>query len=96
MTSWPRLCLAVLIAFGFAFAKDKAPITDDRIHDQVLMKLAGDVDVKGGGIDVEVHNGVVTLKGKVEKDKQREKAERLVKKIKGVSSVSNQLVVGQK
>ncbi len=96
MTSWARLCLLVLLAFGFAFSKDKAPLTDDSIHDQVLMKLAGDVDVKGGGIDVEVHNGAVTLKGKVEKDKQREKAERLVKKIKGVSSVSNQLIVGQK
>lgn len=94
----PRHVLALLLAFGLpaAHAKKQEPVTDDRIHDQVLMKLAGDVDVKGGGIDVEVHNGVVTLKGKVEKEKQRIKAERLVKKVKGVTAVENQLILGQR
>ena len=61
-----------------------------------MMKLAGDPDVRGGGIDVEVERGVVTLKGKVEKEKQKERAERLVKKVKGVTGVTNQLVVTPK
>lgn len=76
--------------------KHKEPMTDDRIHDQVLMKLAGDPDVRGGGFDVDVHNGVVTLKGRVEFQKQKDKASHLVKKVKGVQSVDNQLQVGPK
>lgn len=89
------LLLTLLLALGLstAHAKKQEPITDDRLHDQVLMKLAGDIDVRGGAIDVEVHNGVVTLKGKVEKEKQRARAEHLVKKIKGVTSVENQLIL---
>lgn len=88
------LASAAFLILTPSFAqKIKGPITDDRLHDQVLMKMAGDPDVRGGGFEVEVHNGVVTLKGKVEKEQQRLRAERLAKKIKGVTSVNNQLVV---
>jgi osmotically-inducible protein OsmY len=92
---WRGFLLVMLLASGLAagYAKKQAPVTDDRIHDEVLMKLAGDIDVRGGAIDVEVHNGVVTLKGKVEKEKQRTRAERLAKKIKGVTGVDNQLIL---
>src|SRR5271170_1415439 len=64
---------------------------DDRIYDLVREKLANDVDVKGGGLDVTVKNGVVTLRGHVHDQKAREKAEKLTKKIKGVVGVSNEL-----
>jgi osmotically-inducible protein OsmY len=57
------------------------------------MKLAGDQDVRGGAIDVEVHNGVVTLKGKVDTEKRKERAEKLTKKVKGVTGVENQIVI---
>lgn len=77
-----------------ALAADKA-VTDDQIMDQVHLKLASDPDVGSRKIDVEVHNGTVTLTGKVRTDKQREKAEKLVKKVKGVASVVNKLVVSQ-
>lgn len=91
----PHFLLALTLALApVALAKDPKPVTDDRIYDQVLLKLAGDQDVRGGGIQVEVKSGVVTLKGKVEREKQKSRAEHLVKKIKGVSSVENQLVVG--
>ena len=95
---WRVLALALVFVMGLtaAPAKKHEPVTDDQIHDQVLMKLAGDIDVRGGAIDVEVHNGVVTLKGKIEKEKQRTRAERLAKKIKGVTSVENQLVLSPK
>lgn len=90
-----RLLLVMVLAFTLVAAgKDAKPVTDDRIYDQVLLKLAGDQDVRGGGIQVEVHAGVVTLKGKVEREKQKSRAEHLVRKIKGVNSVENQLVVG--
>ena len=85
----------IVLQTGVAFAsdKDKLPITDDSITDQVRMRLAGDAEVKGGGIGVDVKDGVVTLSGKVPYDKVRQKAERLAKHVKGVKSVVNQLVV---
>ena len=80
---------------GMAFAGDKykTPVTDDSIRDQVMMRLAGDQEVKGGAIDVQVADGVVTLKGAVDSDKASKKAERLSKHVKGVKSVVNQLTV---
>jgi osmotically-inducible protein OsmY len=66
---------------------------DDRIYDEVRRKLANDLDVKGAGIDVAVKSGVVTLTGKVHTEKGKEKAEKIVKKIKGVTSVQNNLTV---
>jgi hyperosmotically inducible protein len=65
--------------------------SDGRIHDQVLAKLANDTDVRGGGFDVTVKAGVVTLKGEVRTQKAKDKAEKLTKKVKGVVSVDNQL-----
>jgi hyperosmotically inducible protein len=71
----------------------KKPVTDDIINDQVRVKLANDAEIGGMSIDVEVHEGVVTLKGKVRTDKMRSKAEKVAKKVKGVTSVNNQLAV---
>jgi osmotically-inducible protein OsmY len=68
-------------------------VSDDSLIDQVRVKLASDADVGGMKIDVEVHQAAVTLKGKVRTDKQRLKAEKIAKKVKGVASVNNQLVV---
>ena len=65
---------------------------DDRIYDEVRRKLANDVDVKGAGIDVAVKNGAVTLSGKVHTEHGKEKAEKITKKTKGVTSVVNNLV----
>jgi osmotically-inducible protein OsmY len=67
--------------------------TDDRIYDEVRRKLANDVDVKGAGFDVIVKNGAVTLRGRVHTAKAREKAEKIAKKVKGVTSVSNELKI---
>jgi osmotically-inducible protein OsmY len=87
------LTLTLAVSESGASAIQK-PVSDDSIHDQVLMRLAGDAEVKGGVIDVQVENGVVTLKGKVETAKQKTKAEHIARKVKGVKSVVNQLVVG--
>jgi osmotically-inducible protein OsmY len=72
----------------------KTASTDDRISDQVRMKLATDPDVKGGALDVTVADGVVTIKGRVDTDKGKSKATKLAKKVKGVKSVDNELEVG--
>jgi osmotically-inducible protein OsmY len=65
--------------------------SDDRIYDEVRRKLALDVDVNGGGLDVIVKNGAVILRGRVHSNKAKEKAQKLAKKVKGVVSVDNQL-----
>ena len=74
-------------------AKDPPPVTDDTITDQVRIKLASDPIVKGGALQVEVKQGVVTLSGAVEQDKQKEKAEKIAKKVKGVKQVVNNLEI---
>ncbi len=65
--------------------------SDDAIHDEVMKRLSSDRDVKGGAITVDVKDGVVTLTGKVREEKQRTRAERVAKKVKGVKQVVNQL-----
>lgn len=70
--------------------------SDDRIYDQVHMKLATDADVKGGDLVVTVKDGAVKLTGKVDSDRGKKRAESLAKKVKGVKSVDNELVVGPK
>jgi osmotically-inducible protein OsmY len=74
-------------------AADNKPVPDDLIYDLVREKLAGDKDVKGGALIVDVKDGVVTLSGNVQLEKQKDKAERLAHKVKGVKSVVNQLKV---
>lgn len=64
---------------------------DDRIYDEVRRKLADDADVKGGAIEVAVNKGAIVLKGRVRDTKAKEKATRITKKVKGVTTVDNQL-----
>jgi osmotically-inducible protein OsmY len=82
------LFLLLTVPSGFGQSKE-----DDRIYDQVRMRLANNPDVKGGGIEVKVDNGTVTLIGKVRTDKARSKAEQLTHKVKGVKKVINELQV---
>jgi osmotically-inducible protein OsmY len=87
--------VAVLVVLVSAIAPAFAQTTnsDDQIYDKVRQRLAEDRDVKGGGIEVEVKNGVVTLRGKVREEKQKTKAEKLTRKVKGVTRVINDLQV---
>jgi osmotically-inducible protein OsmY len=72
------------------------PMSDDLIYDQVKRKLANDPDVKGGALDIDVKEGVVTLRGKVETDRQKQKAEKLAKKVSGVKKVVNEIQLSGK
>jgi osmotically-inducible protein OsmY len=84
----PLLLLFVLIVP--MLVAQGAP-NDDRIYDDVRRRLADDVDVKGAAIEVTITKGAVTLKGRVHDEKAREKATRIAKKVKGVTTVDNQL-----
>jgi osmotically-inducible protein OsmY len=88
--------IAILLAMTFAplFAdKEKTPVTDDTIVDQVKVKIADDSEIGGQPITVDAHNGVVVLTGKVAMDKYKTKAEKIAKKVKGVTGVDNKLMV---
>ena len=86
------LALLLMLLPAVTSAANK-PVTDDGIVDQVRIKLAGDSVVKGGALNVEAKDGVVTLTGNVQSEKQKDKAERLAHKVKGVKSVVNQIKV---
>lgn len=84
----------VLFLLVPAFCADKhQAITDDTIIDQVRVKLANDQDVGGLNIQVDAKDGSVTLSGKVRTDRQKSRAEKLAKKVKGVNAVVNKLVI---
>ena len=95
MTSKLAVLLIALVLFNMVAVagKQSAPMTDDTITDQVRLKLTSDPDVKGGALQVDVKGGVVTLAGAVELPKQRDKAEKLAHKVKGVTSVVNKIEV---
>ena len=84
------MCFALLTP-GFA-AK---PVSDDFLVDTVRQKLAADDVVKGGAIDVDVKDGVCTLKGKVEEEKQKSRAEKVAKKVSGIKTVVNQIQISR-
>jgi hyperosmotically inducible protein len=83
------LIAPMLAAQGKAAAQGSA--NDDRIYDEVRRKLADDPEVKGAAIEVTIANGAITLKGRVHDEKAREKATRVAKRVKGVTTVDNQL-----
>ena len=89
------LIVSLLVAAAGAMLAQK-PVSDDLIYDQVRRKLANDPEVKGGTFDVQVENGVVTIRGVVEKEKYKGKAERLAKKVHGVRQVVTQIQIKKK
>ena len=66
---------------------------DDEIYDNVKRRLAGDPEVKGGGLEVTVKDGVVTITGIVRTDRAKSKAEKIAGKAKGVTKVVNEIKV---
>lgn len=89
------LLLTFMLSFSLlAAGKQKADLTtDDALYDLVRRKLANDPDVRGGNLIVEVKNGVVTIKGIVEKERIKAKAAKLTMKVNGVKKVDNQLTI---
>lgn len=85
-------CSALLVVLPLLAADQ--PTNDDRIYDQVNLKLVTDREVGGARIEVEVKEAVVTLRGRVRTDRIRNKAGKLAGKVKGVKKVVNELTVG--
>ena len=86
--------LAVALLAALCFAADK-PLSDGAISDEVMIKLSSDPVVKGGGLKCDVKNGVVTLTGTVAEQRQKDKATKLAKSVKGVKKVENNITVAK-
>jgi hyperosmotically inducible protein len=82
----------LLMAASVLTAADK-PITDGHIIDAVRIRLSGDAEVKGGALEVDSKQGIVTLTGVVETSRQKDKAAKLAKKVKGVKQVINNIEI---
>lgn len=65
--------------------------SDDRIRDDVNERLAYHSDIDASEIEVEVHNGEVTLKGTVDHRHSKRVAEDVADGVNGVKQVHNQI-----
>lgn len=83
-----HLILAGAIAVAAACAS-----SDPGVTTAVKTKLAADDTVKAYQIDVDTHEGVVTLTGAVETIAAKERAVQLARETDGVSSVEDRLTV---
>ncbi|MFW6093124.1 MAG: BON domain-containing protein [Pseudomonadota bacterium] len=91
--------LALVLAAGCQAYRDGerrtiGEFTDDTaIQSRVKLALFNDDALSGWGIDTDVHQGVVSLLGKVGSRDARRRADELARAVKGVRDVDNQLEV---
>ena len=69
-------------------------VDDAWIHMKIVTKLIGNASTPERKINVDVVNGVVTLRGVVDTADQRIEAERVAKDTEGVQTIQNRLKVG--
>ena len=89
-------CLLLIVCLFLAAslpvsAQDENP--DDLLYDRVIRQLVNDRRLKTNALKVAVEDGVVTVAGTVESEKLRLRVGKVVKKIKGVKKVVNQVTV---
>jgi hyperosmotically inducible protein len=68
-------------------------ISDDLIAAKLQERLLDDVLISGQSIRVESEGGIVTLRGKVDRPEQAERAVALARAVEGVRGVENHLQV---
>jgi hypothetical protein len=67
--------------------------SDERIREEVNERLTDDPRVDASDIDVEVRNGEVFLRGRVDERRDKRAAEEIVENLPGVKDVRNELRV---
>lgn len=68
-------------------------INDAWIHSKITSKLIGDKDTPARKINIDVVNGIVTLRGDVKSTTAKDEADRIAKDTEGVKRVRNLLKV---
>ena len=82
---------AVQRSVSGAMSRAGEAIGDAAITAKVKAAYLADADVKGMSIDVDTHDGVVTLNGTLDRRSQADKAESIARRIDGVKAVQNRL-----
>lgn len=92
-----RQCLsafAAIFAVRGAFAADKQ-VPDNLLFDRVNQRLVGDRELGVRPLSITVEDGKVTVTGYVETDKLKKRVDKVVRKVKGVREVDNQVQIRQ-
>ena len=71
----------------------RRPLADTSLVDIVKQALLSESSLDARKIDLENRNGNVSISGTVESAEQREKVERIVMRVGGVRSVTNNLAI---
>ncbi|HVR29269.1 MAG TPA: BON domain-containing protein [Thermoanaerobaculia bacterium] len=88
------LTAAALLSAGCASTRTTGEQMDDGwINTKIKAKLTSDTSINSFNIDVHVLEGVVTLKGKVEKEESKRRAARYAERTKGVKQVINEIEI---
>jgi len=74
-------------------AKSAAKPDDAALAAAIKEKLAATPSLKGANVGVAVSNGVATLTGTLKNDGLKGVATNMAKKVKGITSVDNQIVI---
>jgi len=99
MKGTQSLCAAALAAFALALGASAAADQQvegkqgAKLEQQIQSNLRRDPDLKNNQVSVSVDNAVATLKGTVDTDAEKSKAERLAF-VDGITRVDNRLSVG--
>ena len=92
-----RIVLSVLTVIAIAVSVPawaaKEEISDDLLYDRVNRALIVDRELGTTPLNLAVQDGKVTVSGLVETEKLRERVTKVVKKVKGVREVDNQVKV---
>ena len=92
-TRAPRVEPQVAKVEDVAVSGDGNTVKDSWLTTKTAVKLFANNKVKAGGISVDTHDGIVTLRGKVETPAERAVAERVARSVSGVRSVSSAIQV---
>jgi hyperosmotically inducible protein len=74
-------------------AKAKAYVSDSAITTELKAKFLAEKGLDSMDIKVKTTNGIVTLRGQVEKEFQSNLAEKIARAVKGVHGVNNKISV---
>jgi hypothetical protein len=73
----------------------EAPVDDASIQSRIDSSLAADSNLSKLDVSTLVENGKVTIVGSVRSAELKQRVEKAIRSIKGVTSISNQLVVNE-
>jgi hypothetical protein len=74
--------------------KEDNPLTnpaDEHLRLQILDRLRHDPGIDAGHIEIDVKDGNVVLKGRIDTDAEKQLSEEIARSVEGINQVENQL-----